>query len=297
MIDSRESMVCPRLSFSHTRITMISSLIKEQVEQLTVVELAARMDSIFLLYREERYEPDYLERTKAIQERRPSVSKILSTIQVQKMTEEQQRQICRLTFNWLLQMAYTEFTSAISNHYIFDSNYNETMSWLSPSVQIRHAGLTQFRIISSRIAMECFMELVHYLGTGERINSKKSTFGKFKKWLLIDGNKYSYFARHVLRAFIFDREYRTPEVHASSRLSSAVLRMHTPSPEEHNSSGELTNIMLNVWCPLLEILTIGKASSIQGNDDDVEWLKSYLRDDGTEISRKLKQIFEQMKSK
>ena len=139
------------------------------------------------------------------------------------------------------------------------------------------------------------MELVHFLGTGERINSNKSTFKSFKKWLQDAENPFSYFATHILRAFHFDRKYRTPEVHAASKLSGAVLRMHKPTSEDRNSSLELTTVMLNIWQPLIDILNGGKAYSMQGSEEDFKWLKSYLNDDLDTKSENLKLIFEQMK--
>jgi len=156
---------------------------------------------------------------------------------------------------------------AATNHYIYAPNYSEETTWNSPNIQIKSAALRQWGIVSSRISMECFMQLLHYLGEGERIRSKKSTFGAFKKWLLNADNPFSYFATHILKAFHFDRAYRTPEVHASSRLSQSIILMEKPTQEQKNSGTELTNIMLNVWNPLVEILNGNKRNFMTGAKD------------------------------
>ena len=103
------------------------------------------------------------------------------------------------------------------------------------------------------------------------------------------------FSTPFLRAFHFDREHRTPEVHAASKLSKAVILMEQPSSENRNSGMELTNIMLNVWNPLIDILNDGKCYSMMGAEDDFKWLKVYLSEDKDEIERTLKMIFEEMK--
>ncbi|MCK4829757.1 hypothetical protein KA005_79265, partial [bacterium] len=192
----------------------------------------------------------------------PTVAKILETKHVEQLDPEKQREICHLAFKCILQMQYTEFSHAATNHYIYGTKYNEDAIWKSPNIQIKYAALRQWGIVSSRISMECFMQLLHYLGKGERIKSKKSTFGAFKKWLLDADNPFSYFATHILEAFHFDRAHRTPEVHASSRLSKSIILMEKPNPEQKNSGAELTDIMLNVWNPLIEILNGEKCNFI-----------------------------------
>jgi hypothetical protein len=267
---------------------MIKPLSKDDLSKLSLEELAFRMDSIIQTSEKEKYNKiHYFEPY-------PSVKKIITSIHVNKMSKNEKRNICHLTFNCILQMKYTEFTSTAANHYIYGLGYDEEKSWLYPTMHIRNAALKQFNIISSRIEMECFMQLIHFLGTGKRIKSKKSTFKSFKKWLFDVENPFSYFAMHILKAFIFDRSHRTPEVHASSKLSKAILYMQKPTSEDQNESLELTNIMLNIWNPLLEILNKGKTYSITGNEKDFEWLKSYLNDDKKIRTENLEEIYKQM---
>ena len=192
-------------------------------------------------------------------------------------------------------MKYTEFSLAATNHYIFGPKYNEDTTWKSPNVQIRNAALRQWGIVSSRISTECFMQLLHYLGKGERINAKRSTFGSFKNWLLDAENPFSYFATHILKAFHYDRAHRTPEVHASSRLSKSIILMEKPNGEQGKSMLELTNIMLNVWNPLIEILNGIKCNFMSGVKDDFDWLSVYLRDNKDEMEHTLQTIYEEMK--
>lgn len=273
---------------------MINPLTQEELHNLSVDELASRMDTILLESEIEIYGPEVVAHKQRFSHK-PSVSKILSTTDVQAMEVGQQRAICHLAFNTLLQMEYTMFTCAASNHYVYGPNLDEEKRWGFPTIQIRNAALNQFGIISSRISMEAFMELLHYLGTGERIKSKKSTFKSFKKWLNNPKNPFSYFATHILRAFVFDRNHRTPEVHASSKLSSKVLMMGKPSKDDQNTCLGLANVMLNIWQPLIEILNDRKCYSMHGSEEDFEWLKSYLHDTEEEKGSFLESIFEQMK--
>ena len=272
---------------------MIPELTKEEIANLSVDDLSNRMDAILEANELERYGPQ-IHAIKMEGHGRPSVRKVLNTKHVQSVSLEKQRVICYLTFNTLLQMEYSSVASAASNTIVYTPGFDNDKSWKSVKVQVNNAALNQFGIISSRISMECFMELLHYLGEGERIRAKKSTFKSFKKWLNNPQNPFSYFATHILRAFVFDRSYRTPEVHASSKLNGHVLQMKTPSQEGRNSSLQLTNIMLNVWQPLIDILNGGKAYSMQGSEEDFKWLKSYLHDGDEEKAQFLKSIFEQM---
>jgi len=271
---------------------MIPELSKEELRQLPVIELTSRMDAILEANEIERYGSEVFQ-LKNDMPGRPSVTRVLQTKHVQRMDIEKQRTLCYLTFNTLLQMEYSNVASSASNVIVYTPNFNGE-SWKSVRTQVNSAALDQFQIISSRISMECFMELVHYLGEGERIRSKKSTFKSFKKWLNNPQNPFSYFATHILRAFVFDRNHRSPEVHASSKLHGNVLQMKTPNFDDRNSSLQLTNVMLNVWQPLINILNNGKAYSMQGSEEDFKWLKAYTDGDDHEKERFLKTIFDQM---
>ena len=172
----------------------MQSLTKEELAQLSNDELASRMDTILLEKELENYGQEIVALNKVFRDMR-SVVTILNTPYVQKLDEPKKRKICYLTFNTLLQMEYTSFTSGAKNHYIYRHTSTRKVDWSSSSTQVNNAALTQFGIISSRISMECFMQLLHYLGTGEEIKAK-STFKAFKKWLNNPNNPFSYFAIH-----------------------------------------------------------------------------------------------------
>jgi hypothetical protein len=272
---------------------MVNPIDVIKYNDLNTDELASRMDAILQESIIERY--GEVAHELMMFDHLPSVVKILSTKHVTQLEPEKQREVCHLAFKCILQMQYTEFSHAATNHYVYGSTYNEDTTWNSSNAQIRNAALRQWGIISSRISMECFMELLHYLGKGESIKAKKSTFKSFKKWLLDAENPFSYFATHILKAFHFDREHRTPEVHASSRLSKAIILLERPSKAQRNTGMELTNIMLNVWKPLIEILDDKKCHFMTGAKDDFHWLSVYLRDNKEEVEQTLQKIFEEMK--
>lgn len=267
-------------------------LTKEELSQLSNNELALRMDTILLNKEVENYGLEHVELHKVFHEKR-SVVTILNTKIIQNLDETIQRKVCHLTFNTLLQMQYTDFTSGASNHYIYRHTSTQTTNWNSPSTQITNAALTQFGIISSRITMECFIQLVHVIDTGKRIEAR-SKLGAFKKWLNKDNNPFSYFAWYTLRAFHFDRQYRTPEIHASSRLSSIILQMREPDNKDSKNQMELHNIFLNLWQPLIDILNEKQCSSIIGEEGASEWLNLYLNGTGEDRDKFLESIFEQI---
>lgn len=281
------------MSKIYSKGIMINPIDIAEYNNLKTDALASRMDAIIQESIIERY-GEVAHKLKMF-DHQPSVVEILQTKLVRQLEPEKQREICHLAFKCILQMQYTEFSHAATNHYVYGQNYNEDLTWQSPNLQIKNAALRQWGIVSSRISMECFMQLLHYLGEGERVRSKKSTFGAFKKWLLDAENPFSYFATHILKAFHFDRTYRTPEVHASSRLSNSIILMEKPSGEQRNEGMELTNLMLNVWKPLIEILNGNKCNMMYGAKDDFSWLSVYLRDNKDEIEQTLQLIFEEMK--
>ena len=147
---------------------MINKLDQNELSNLSINDLSIRMDNILLEHVNERYGSII---SKDILDFKPSVSKILNTNTVKKMTDCNKRKLCYLTFNTLLQMEYTNFTFGASNLYIHNKTKNDN-KWQSATTQIRNAAITQFGIISSRISMECFMELLYFLGEKKRIETK-----------------------------------------------------------------------------------------------------------------------------
>ena len=216
---------------------MIPELSKEEIQKLSVEDLGSRMDALLEANELERYGPQ-VHKIKMEMHGRTSVKKLLNTKQVQKMSSEKQRTICHLTFNTLLQMEYSSVASAASNSIVYGPNFNEQESWKSVKVQVNSAALNQFGIISSRIAMECFMELLHYLGEGERIRAKKSTFKSFKKWLNNPQNPFSYFATHILRVYPNFPNDLAPEITTffESRLTCSAMDLSSFIMERVNKN-------------------------------------------------------------
>lgn len=273
---------------------MLTELTKEEIRSLSTHDLAQRMETILERNETERYPAEYFEFDKQFP-KASSVIKIFNSQKVQRMTDEKQRTVCYLSFNTLLQIQFSIVASAATNHLVYKPGFTNE-HWKSVKTQVNSAALNQFTIISSRISMECFMKLLYFLGEGEEIKSKKSTFKSFKKWLNNPKNPFSYYATHILRAYLFDRNLRTPEVHASSKLHGQVLRMQTPQTFQDRSQPlELANVMMNVWQPLLKILNNETATSMYGSREDFEWLKSYLDSSDEEKAMILQSIFDRMK--
>jgi len=273
---------------------MIQTITDEDFRKLSTLKLAARMDEVFTASYLEQY-GEYAKKMH-LADRHPSVTTILSTPMVKRMNDVERRKVCWLAFNLLLQMEYSHYTLGLENAEIYGKLYSEEHTWKSVRKQIKFSALSQFHIISSRIAMECFMQFIHFLGEKKEIKqSQKSTFHGFKKWLLDSNNPFSYFARHTLRTYIFDRTLRSPEVHAGTKLSCRIVKMAKPSKEDKNNITDITNILLNVWRPLLQILNDEKPTSISGTEEDAQWLQKFLSGDSKEIEDELQDIYLQMK--
>src|SRR5262249_40221496 len=149
---------------------------------------------------------------------------------------------------FLLQVDFVLASSGISNRVLLPPK------WSSPKYAINAACLAQYEIISSRIALECFFDLIHLTDTGERMPAKKGKFKAFREWVLKPGNQFKYFVGHVIQAFHLDREHRQREVHGTSRFAHSVLLLQQPDVIEANVPAQLTNVVLNVWDPLILIL-------------------------------------------
>ncbi|WP_078129736.1 hypothetical protein [Leptospira alexanderi] len=252
---------------------MLQTISSEELDQLSNQELASRMDQFICDSVIEKYgnimDP-YQSPSRII------VNKIFQSKHVQNFSIDKQREVCWLAFNTTLQLEYTLSTSTFKGVTVFGNNFSPFTSWRSPLFQINYSALRQFLIISSRITMECFMQLLYFLGEGERIKAKKSTFKHFKNWLNNSENPFSYFAVHLLKSYLFDRNHRTPEIHAATKLSKKALTLHNHFEKDETSNIELTNLMLNVWGPLIEILNDSKSFSHHFNDKEFDWFNTYL---------------------
>ncbi|MCX6348031.1 MAG: hypothetical protein NTV79_00805 [Candidatus Aureabacteria bacterium] len=249
------------------------------------------MDKILHTNREERYGPEVV-RTLAGFGFKPAVRDFADTKLIMAKTDAERRYLVHLFFSFLVQMEMCEVASGIENLFLYDATYHELESWRSPAFRLRHAALWQYQILGSRVAMEIFMDLIHAIDTGKRLNSSKSTFSAFRKWLCNVDNPFVYFAHVLIAAFRFDRKHRTPEAHGSSRVPRRLLLLQVPESKELNEPLQLTNVLSSIWPPLKAILDGRKAQSISlipGLQADLEnWLKTYSRGS----SKEFKEMFE-----
>jgi len=160
--------------------------------------------------------------------------------------------------------------------------------------QIRVASSLQHQVICSRIALECFFDLIKVCGTGERFTGK-SKFGSYRKWITTNGNPYNRFCPLILTGWRYDRTYRTPEVHGTSKLPYAVLDSQLDSSALWKVRFSLTNALRMSWSTLLDILNEregGMWVSFEDSDIATEIFK-LTNQDNQELEIFLKQIFEE----
>ncbi len=250
---------------------MLKELSPEQVKSLNIVDLVARMDEVRLRAQEERYGKEL---TKLISMPFPLVGQIMETKKIRAKDEQYKRRVADAAFRYLLQMDLVSVSAGIANKIVFGPEYTEDR-WKSPAHWMRFAVLDQYSIIASRIALECFFDLIFMIGRGERMSGDKK-FKEFKKWILADKNPFVYFVGHIVSAFEFDRTHRQKEVHGTSRFARSLLTLHKPESDELNISNQLTNVLLSVWQPLIEILNEQRPSSIAIFDVSGEFAKQYF---------------------
>jgi hypothetical protein len=240
----------------------------EAIKGLTLSELVTRMDSIRLIAERQRY-PN--KATATI----PTVRQLLDTAQVEAMDEARQRRSVDVAFRFLLQLDLCSMSSGNANAVLYNSGYNISL-WQSPVFRLAHAAFGQYEIVASRIALECFFDLLHVLETGERL-PVKSKFKAFKKWILRDDNSFVYFLGHIADGHEFDRNVRTPEVHGTSRYAQELLMLTTPDDAALNHKSRLVNVLSSVWQPLLQLLNGVQPTSISVFDNCHDFAEAYFR--------------------
>jgi hypothetical protein len=229
------------------------------IKKLSLDALVERMDIVRLTADKERYGSHWIE-MKGKHDPLPQVKDLMSTFIARQMGEPQKRKLADAAFRFLLQMDMLSVSSGISNAVVYGPNYHDGI-WAHPSRCMASAVLDQYQIIASRIALECFFDLLYIADCGERM-SGKSKFSTFRKWVVLPENPYKYFVGHIIVAFEFDREHRQKEVHGTSRFAHSLLRLEKPNSEELNISLKLTNVLLSVWRPLIEIMNGIRPNSI-----------------------------------
>lgn len=222
------------------------------------------------------------------------VSQIMETQRVHALPEETQRYLAHIVFSYLVQSEMASVIGGMSNAVLFNDRYNENLSWQSPLFRLRHGALHQYQIVSSRIAMEIFMDILYCIDTGERLEKKKSKLKAFRKWLCDPNNQFHYFAHVLLAAYRFDRGIRTPEVHGTPKLPKRLLSLQKPSHDEMNECHNLTNTLSGCWRPLLELLDGKTPSYMHINEADMDWFHAYMTGTEEEVVNKLTLMFDEM---
>jgi hypothetical protein len=263
----------------------MNTITDEQLNDLPLENLVSRMDEFL--------NTAYIERYGSLIEHHPvpRVSDVVNSSLVVEQSQESKRQIAYIAYSFLIQMELVYVTSGISNKVLYNENYNE-MQWCSPIFRLRHATLSQNITISSRIAFEVFIDLLHVIENGTRIRAKKSKIKSFRDWLRTPQNRFHYFAHILLMAYKFDREHRTPEVHGTSRIPKRLLKLEMPTGEEQNAILDLTNALINSWTPLVDILNGVRPNYMQIIHNDRDWFDAFMSGDDDAIENKLIEMFE-----
>lgn len=250
---------------------MLNELTSEQVIEMSLADLVCRMDQVREHAQKERYGADF---QKIMAFPFPLVTQLIETSTVLAKDDVTKRRLADCAFRYLLQMDLLSVSAGISNKVVYGPEYSEER-WQSPVHWMRAAVLDQYSIVASRIALECFFDVIFMVDTGRRM-AGDSKFKEFKKWILKNDNPFIYFAGHIIKAFEFDRAHRQQEVHGTSRFARSLLTLHKPDNEESNIPLQLENVLLSVWHPLLEILNGKKPTSIAVFDSSDEFARRYF---------------------
>lgn len=261
-------------------------LSQAELDELSVSALVERMDVLLQQSRTERYGPKRGGFPESL------VSHIISTKRVSVFSDVLQRRIAHITFAYLVELELNSVSSGFANAILFTSDYDERTSWLSPTFRLREGAIRQYQIVSSRISMEIFMDLLYCIETGERLESKRSKLKAFRKWLCDAANPFYYFAHVLLEAYRFDRSIRTPEIHGTPRSPKRLLMLQQPSFEEMNDAHRLTNMLSGCWAPLLDLLNNQRPSYMQISDAEMEWFSIFMTGSENDITEKLSAMFE-----
>lgn len=266
---------------------MIKPLIESELYALPVPELVSRMDAIIETSLVERGMPSgWRDEVTNM-----TVKRLLSTKRISAFPEAQQRRLAYIGFSFLVQLEMLSAASGMSNSVLYNDRYHEKNSWVSPAFRFRHGALNQYGIVSSRIAMEIFMDLLYCIEKGERLKSKKSKLAAFKNFIVDCKNPFHYFACVLLNAYHFDRTLRTPEVHGTPSLTNRILLLQVPGHDEINESHKLSNVLMNCWQPLCELLNGLPVGYTAFDEISIDWYETYLRSSTEQVAAKLEALF------
>ena len=213
------------------------------------------------------------------------VVSIFQTKSMQNYPEEFQRKLIYKAFGFLLQLQYTELSISAEFFRLPEKDGDSAKL-------IYSANRNQWISVSSRMAFEYFIHLTYMLGTGNQFKTKKSAFKRYIAWLKEPKNQYSYFAISAARACSYDRERRTPEVHAATKLARHIL-LGTASNID-NDNLHLFSILKNQWQFILDIAderepngwaAVGKSAG------DNEWYELWQSGSSEAISSEIDRMY------
>ena len=266
----------------------MNALSESELDLLPLHSLVQRMDDFLLQAEYERYGQSRGHFPVALP------SEIVNSKAVQQRSDEEIRKIAHLAFSYLVELGLNSVTGGFANRILYTQTY--TLSdWTSPVFRLRQGAIQQYEIVSSRIAFEVFMDILHVIETGRRIQSKKSKLRIFRTWLQDIDNRFHYFAHVLIAAYEFDRKFRTPEVHGASRLPRKMLLLQVPSHEENNQPLHLTNALAGVWRPLIDILNNVRPNYMHISQTDEAWFQTYISGDDDAIEEKLEKMLDNLK--
>lgn len=265
----------------------LTPLSKEELDDLSNDALCQRMELVLLKILNESY-PNLATIDNFP---RQSIKDFFNTRKIQSLSQENQRRALRKCFEYLVQLETLSRVSGWMNQSVFNSDYDEIKSWLSPRIQSINCSIDHIKIVCSGVAFERLMDLLHIIETGKPVESNKSKFKKFKKWLLNRQNRFVYFATILPAINKFRSSLRTAEIHEWSRLPEKLLQLQSPSFEESNEPLTLLNILMTVWDPLLILLNDKIPDYIVGSIESLKWLQAIKNNDVLTMRRAIILLF------
>jgi len=253
----------------------MAPLTEEEYRSLNLDELVTRMDDIldssFIIRR--MFSPLSL-----------NVRSIIYTKKVQEFPPDLRRKLAHKTFGFIVQLfnanetRRAEFKKDKEDHEI--------------ALNLYTSARNQWVIVSSRMAFEYFLSIIYMIGSGSEIKSD-SKIKAFKKFLKKPDNPYIYFVMSIVKATHFDRQMRFPEVHASSKMNSKILKLS--ATEIDNDILELISIMMNQWQYVIEFskgnIPTGWVHT-NSSEEEKNWQRVCDKGDAKEIASEIEKLFD-----
>lgn len=266
-------------------VSTVNAISFNEMGSLNSAELAERMDLVLKTARSERMHPYYNEDF----DLDPYVIQFFRTKSFQELPPEKVKSAVWKTFDLIVQMEYVRSYSGFQNSLPLPQH--EAQPWESPRHMIPFLAQEQAAIVGARIVLERFMDLIHYLATGNELTGR-SKFGAFEDWLfdLPVISNWFYLLPQLPWLRKHDKNFRSAEVHDGSKLKKYLVTLQNIPSELQNEALDLTNLLANLWRNVLPILEGKKATSIGGikHHHNIEWMKSYTENsvDDLEVLKK-----------